>query len=54
MMSAMDTPFGPKGKVALTDKLDSVVDVDNVGGPKIAIETKKDELMDIATEYMLL
>lgn len=52
-MSAMETPFGPTGKVTLTNRDDSVVDVDKMGGPKIAMEKrwrwgKKDESMNIA------
>lgn len=42
-MSAMETPFGPKGRVTLTFKDDTVVFIDKVGGPSIAMETKKDE-----------
>lgn len=49
----METPFGPTGKVTLTNRDDSVVDVDKMGGPKIAMEKrwrwgKKDESMNIA------
>lgn len=43
MMSPMETPFGPKGRVTSTCKEDTVAYVDKVGGPKIATETKKDE-----------
>lgn len=39
-MSAMETPFGPTGTVALTNRNDSVVDVDKMGGPKIAMEKR--------------
>lgn len=43
MMSPTETLSGPKGRVTLTCKDDTVVYVDNVGGPKIATETKKAE-----------
>lgn len=41
MMSAMGTPFGPKGRVTLTCRDDTVVCVDKSGAPRIAAETKK-------------
>lgn len=40
MMSAMETPFGPKGRVTLTSKDDTLGYVDTVGGPKTAVEAK--------------
>lgn len=42
-MSAMETPFGPKGRVTLTCKDDTVGYVDKMGGPKTAVEAKKVE-----------
>ena len=42
-MSAMESPFGPKGRVTLTCKDDTVVCVDKMGAPRIATETKKGE-----------
>lgn len=36
MMSEMGTPFGPVGRAMLTYRVDAVVCVDKMGGPRVA------------------
>lgn len=52
MMSPTETPNGPKGRVTLRNRDDTVVCVENMGAPSIAVETRKDELINFATEYI--
>lgn len=44
IISSMETPFGPKGRVALTCKDEAVVNVVKMGGPKVASETQKNKM----------
>lgn len=43
IMSSTEFPFGPKGRVTLTCKDDTVVCVNKIGGPRIAVEARKDK-----------
>lgn len=54
IMSAIDIPFGPSGSVTLTCRDDTVVYVNKLGGPKMAMETQRDECVDVRTVYIWL
>lgn len=43
-MSRMDSPFGPRGGMACTCSADTVEFRDKVGGPKIAMTNKYDQM----------
>lgn len=49
MMTPMDSPFGPMGRIACTRSADAVAFVDKMGGPRIAIRNKYGQINECVT-----
>lgn len=44
MMSPMDSPFGPRARMAYTCRADAVAFVDKMGGPRVAMTNKYSQI----------